>query len=48
MSDMNVIYCGREPSAAPAVGSFSVHIKQQKEVVNQALYGKKKENNYDN
>ena len=47
LSDMNVIYCGREPSAAPAVGSFSVHIKQQKEVVNQALYGKKKENNYE-
>ena len=41
LSGMNVIYCGREPSAAPAVGSFSAHIKQQKEVVNQALYGKK-------
>jgi 2-oxoglutarate dehydrogenase E1 component len=41
LSDMNVIYCGREPSAAPAVGNFAAHIKQQKEVVNQALYGKK-------
>jgi len=47
LSDMNVIYCGREPSAAPAVGNFAVHIKQQKEVVNQALYGKKEGNNYD-
>ncbi|NOQ34800.1 MAG: 2-oxoglutarate dehydrogenase E1 component [Methylococcaceae bacterium] len=42
LKDMDVIYCGREPSAAPAVGSFSAHIKQQKEVVNQALYGNKK------
>jgi len=41
LSDIDVLYCGREPSAAPAVGSFSTHIKQQKEVVNQALYGKK-------
>ncbi len=41
LEGMDVIYCGREPSAAPAVGSFAVHIKQQKEVVNQALYGNK-------
>jgi len=33
-------YAGREPSASPAVGSFHVHIEQQKAVVQTALYGK--------
>jgi len=33
-------YAGREASAAPAVGSFHVHIEQQKAVVQSALYGK--------
>jgi 2-oxoglutarate dehydrogenase E1 component len=32
-------YAGREASAAPAVGSFHVHIEQQKAVVQSALYG---------
>ena len=41
LAGMDLIYCGRKPSAAPAVGSFTVHIKQQKEVVNKALYGNK-------
>jgi 2-oxoglutarate dehydrogenase E1 component len=40
-NNINVRYCGREPSAAPAVGSFSVHNQQQQEVINQALYGDK-------
>jgi 2-oxoglutarate dehydrogenase E1 component len=35
-----VTYAGREPSAAPAVGKFHVHIEQQKAVVHDALYGK--------
>lgn len=39
---MELSYCGRPPSAAPAVGHFSDHIKQQKEVVNTALYGETK------
>ncbi|MCK5924753.1 MAG: 2-oxoglutarate dehydrogenase E1 component, partial [Methylococcales bacterium] len=39
LKNMDVLYCGRKPSAAPAVGDFSTHIKQQKEVVNEALYG---------
>ncbi|WP_374089287.1 2-oxoglutarate dehydrogenase E1 component [Methylomicrobium lacus] len=36
---IRVSYSGREASAAPAVGSFYVHIKQQKAVVDSALYG---------
>ena len=30
-------YAGRKAAAAPAVGFHSVHEKEQKEVVNQAL-----------
>ncbi|MCK4493372.1 MAG: 2-oxoglutarate dehydrogenase E1 component, partial [Methylococcales bacterium] len=41
LRNMDVVYCGRKPSAAPAVGDFSTHIQQQKEVVNEALYGSK-------
>ena len=37
---VSVTYAGREPSAAPAVGKFHVHIEQQKAVVHDALYGK--------
>lgn len=37
---ISVTYAGREPSAAPAVGNFHVHIEQQKAVVHAALYGK--------
>lgn len=37
---IKVTYCGREASAAPAVGKFQVHIEQQKAVVESALYGK--------
>jgi 2-oxoglutarate dehydrogenase E1 component len=36
---IKVSYAGREPSASPAVGSFHVHIEQQKAVVQSALYG---------
>ena len=36
--DIAVIYVGREPSAAPAVGNFRVHIEQQKAVVHAALF----------
>ncbi len=32
-------YAGREPSASPAVGRFSVHVEQQTELVRQALEG---------
>jgi len=32
-----VLYVGREPSAAPAVGSAIVHARQQKALVNEAL-----------
>ncbi len=34
-----VEYIGREPSAAPAVGSAKVHAQQQKKLVKEALYG---------
>ena len=30
-------YAGREPSASPAVGYYSVHVEQQQTLVNQAL-----------
>jgi len=36
---IKITYAGREPSAAPAVGNFRVHIEQQKAVVHSALYG---------
>jgi 2-oxoglutarate dehydrogenase E1 component len=32
-----MIYAGREPSAAPAVGNFRVHLEQQKTVIQSAL-----------
>ncbi|NOT11259.1 MAG: 2-oxoglutarate dehydrogenase E1 component [Methylococcaceae bacterium] len=38
-SNIKMTYAGREASAAPAVGSFHVHIEQQKAVVHSALYG---------
>lgn len=37
--EIELHYVGRLQSASPAVGSFTVHIKQQKELVEQALYG---------
>jgi 2-oxoglutarate dehydrogenase E1 component len=37
--NIKMTYAGREASAAPAVGSFHVHIEQQKAVVQSALYG---------
>jgi 2-oxoglutarate dehydrogenase E1 component len=37
--NIRMTYAGREASAAPAVGSFHVHIEQQKAVVQSALYG---------
>jgi len=36
---IKVTYAGRAASASPAVGSFQVHIEQQKAVVQSALYG---------
>ncbi len=36
---MRLSYCGREASASPAVGNFAAHIKQQKQVIQTALYG---------
>lgn len=37
---MKLMYAGRPLSATPAVGSFSMHIEQQKAVVETALLGK--------
>ncbi|CAG0989959.1 partial 2-oxoglutarate dehydrogenase E1 component, partial [Anaerolineae bacterium] len=34
-----VIYAGRVPSAAPAVGNYKTHLNEQKTVVHTALYG---------
>jgi len=34
-----VEYIGREPSAAPAVGSAKTHAQQQKKLVKEALFG---------
>jgi 2-oxoglutarate dehydrogenase E1 component len=39
LAEMEIRYCGRPASASPAVGHFVDHIKQQKEVVQTALYG---------
>lgn len=36
-----IIYAGRVPSAAPAVGSYKTHVNEQKAVVQSALYGNK-------
>ncbi|MGR8936039.1 MAG: 2-oxoglutarate dehydrogenase E1 component [Gammaproteobacteria bacterium] len=36
---IQLYYAGRPPSAAPAVGSLSIHIEQQNAVVKSALYG---------
>ncbi len=36
--DITITYAGRAPSAAPAVGSFKTHIKEQRDVVHAALY----------
>ena len=36
--NIKLIYCGRPASASPAVGNLAKHIKQQKEVVESALY----------
>lgn len=35
---INITYAGRPASAAPAVGSFKTHIKEQRAVVHAALY----------
>ncbi len=40
---VELVYAGRELSAAPAVGSFSIHIEQQKQLVETALIGLKSE-----
>ena len=36
-SGQKLHYAGREPSASPAVGYYSVHVEQQQTLVNQAL-----------
>ncbi len=46
-NDITVFYAGRCASAAPAVGSHSVHIEQQKAVVNAALYDTKEGCNHE-
>ena len=38
--NITLSYCGRPASASPAVGSLGIHIEQQKQVVESALYGK--------
>jgi 2-oxoglutarate dehydrogenase E1 component len=38
---IKVTYAGRDASASPAVGNFQTHIKQQKAVVQFALFGNK-------
>ncbi|WP_031435538.1 2-oxoglutarate dehydrogenase E1 component [Methylomarinum vadi] len=43
--DITIIYAGRPPSAAPAVGNFRTHIKEQRAVVHAALYGQSEGNN---
>ncbi|WP_305907161.1 2-oxoglutarate dehydrogenase E1 component [Methylomarinum sp. Ch1-1] len=40
--DITITYAGRAPSAAPAVGNFRTHIKEQRAVVHAALYGQNK------
>ncbi len=42
--DIHIIYAGRAASAAPAVGSFKTHIKEQRAVVQAALYGQQEGN----
>ena len=39
-----VEYIGRDPSAAPAVGSAKVHAQQQKKLIKEALFGKASDN----
>lgn len=36
-----IVYAGRLPSAAPAVGSYKTHLSEQKTVIQTALYGSK-------
>lgn len=45
---LNLTYAGRPASASPAVGHFATHIKQQKAVVESALYGTNTGENHDN
>ncbi len=42
--EINILYAGRVPSAAPAVGNYSAHIEQQKAVIHTALYAIKEGN----
>lgn len=37
--DITIVYAGRPPSAAPAVGNYKTHLKEQRAVVQCALYG---------
>jgi 2-oxoglutarate dehydrogenase complex dehydrogenase (E1) component-like enzyme len=39
LSDHEIRYVGREPSASPATGSSRIHREQQAELVNEALTG---------
>ena len=36
---VELIYAGRPASASPAVGVFGLHVKQQEQLVNDALLG---------
>jgi 2-oxoglutarate dehydrogenase E1 component len=36
-SHLKVRYAGRDPSASPSVGYYSVHVEQQQKLVNEAL-----------
>jgi 2-oxoglutarate dehydrogenase E1 component len=38
-SKITLSYCGRPASASPAVGNLGIHLKQQQEVVEAALFG---------
>lgn len=45
--DVPIIYAGRPPSAAPAVGNYKNHLSEQKAVIHHALYGHNEGKRYD-
>ncbi len=42
-----ILYAGRVPSAAPAVGNYKSHLHEQKTVIHNALYGNKEGNKHE-
>ncbi|WP_150049534.1 MULTISPECIES: 2-oxoglutarate dehydrogenase E1 component [Methylomonas] len=42
-----IMYAGRPPSAAPAVGNYKTHLTEQKAVVHTALFGSKEGNKHE-